>query len=52
MVVTGFLIILGTVTTWAPFIRFLPFLQGHLYYRFFHHWGWGEGPQNQDQELG
>lgn len=49
---TGFLLILGTATTWAPLISSLFFHQGNLYYRFFHHWGWGESPQNQDQELG
>lgn len=50
--VTGVLVILGVVTAWAVITNFLSFHQGHLYYRLLHHWGRGEGPQNQDQEPG
>lgn len=50
--VTGVLVILGAATAWALLISFLSFHQGHLYYRLLHHWGRGEGPQNQDQEPG
>lgn len=50
--VTGFLVTLGAVTAWALLLSLLPFLQGHLYHRLLHHWGRGEGPQDQNQEPG